>query len=136
MLESLFNKVVGLKVCNFVEEKPQHKCFPVDILKLRPTTLLKRDSKSPKQLFSCEYCKHLKINMQEWKCKIRRKYTAQNRTEAWPHNLCGQILDSILSHVDSVTYVHNANVYNPVLQVRVSQWLNTTFHLLPPIFIM
>ena len=37
------------------------------------------------------------------KCKICRKYIAQIKTEARWRNLRGQILDSILSYVNSVT---------------------------------
>ena len=48
------------------------------------------------------------------KCKICRKYTAQIRTDAGSRNSCGQILDSILSNVDGITYVHKANVYKYV----------------------
>ena len=33
MLESLFNKVAGLKACNFIKKRFQHRCFPVNILK-------------------------------------------------------------------------------------------------------
>ena len=33
MLESLFNKVVGLKACNFIKRRLQHKCFPVKFAK-------------------------------------------------------------------------------------------------------
>ena len=35
-------------------------------------------------------------------------------TVALLHNLHGQVLDSILLHVDSATYVHKANMYNHV----------------------
>ena len=31
MLESLYNKVAGPKVCNFVKERLQRRCFPVNI---------------------------------------------------------------------------------------------------------
>ena len=48
------------------------------------------------------------------KCEICRKYTTQFRTEAWLHNLHGQILDNILLYLDGVTYVHKANMYNHV----------------------
>ena len=34
MLESLFNKVAGLQVCNFIKKRLQHKCFPVNIEQL------------------------------------------------------------------------------------------------------
>ena len=33
MLESLFKKVAGLKACNFIKKRPQHRCFPVNIAK-------------------------------------------------------------------------------------------------------
>ena len=29
--ESLFNKVVNLQICNFIEKRLQHRCFPVNI---------------------------------------------------------------------------------------------------------
>ena len=35
MLESLFNKVTGLKACNFIKKRLQHMCFPVNIAKFR-----------------------------------------------------------------------------------------------------
>ena len=31
VLESLFNKVAGIKVYNFIKEKLQHRCFPMNI---------------------------------------------------------------------------------------------------------
>ena len=37
MLESLFNKVVGLQDCNFIEKRPRHICFPVKIAKYLKT---------------------------------------------------------------------------------------------------
>ena len=33
MLESLFNKVIGLQTCNFIKRSLQHKCFPVNMVK-------------------------------------------------------------------------------------------------------
>ena len=33
VLESLFKKVVGLKVCNIIKKRPQHRCFHVNIVK-------------------------------------------------------------------------------------------------------
>ena len=33
MLESLFKKIAGLKACNVIKKKPQHRCFPVNIAK-------------------------------------------------------------------------------------------------------
>ena len=32
MLESLFSKVAGLKGCNFIKQRLQHRCFPVNIV--------------------------------------------------------------------------------------------------------
>ena len=37
MLESLFDKVAGLKVCNFIKKRLQHRCFPVNIAKFLRT---------------------------------------------------------------------------------------------------
>ena len=37
VLESLFNKISGLKVCNFIRKKLQHRCFPVNIAKFLRT---------------------------------------------------------------------------------------------------
>ena len=34
MLESLVDKVAGLKVCKFVEKRAQHRYFPMNIAKL------------------------------------------------------------------------------------------------------
>ena len=48
------------------------------------------------------------------RCKICGKYSSQIRIVARLHNLCGQVLDSILSYVDGVTYGHKANMYNHV----------------------
>ena len=31
VLESLFNKLAGLKVCNIIKKRLQHSCFPVSI---------------------------------------------------------------------------------------------------------
>ena len=33
VLESLFQKVAGLKACIFIKKKPQYRCFPVNIAK-------------------------------------------------------------------------------------------------------
>ena len=37
VLESLFNKVVGLKACNFIKGRLQHRCFPVNNAKFLRT---------------------------------------------------------------------------------------------------
>ena len=33
VLESLFKKIPGLKACNFIRKKPEHRCFPVKFAK-------------------------------------------------------------------------------------------------------
>ena len=45
MLESLLNKVSGLRACNFTKKRLQHLCFPVNIVIFLRTLV-----------FSCEYC--------------------------------------------------------------------------------
>ena len=43
MLESLYNKVTGMKACNFIKKRFQHMCFPVNITKfLRRVFLIKQ----------------------------------------------------------------------------------------------
>ena len=41
VLESLFNKVAGLKACNFIEKGPQYRCSPVKFAKFLRTSILK-----------------------------------------------------------------------------------------------
>ena len=54
MLEALFNRVAGLRACNFIKrdsgpvillketETQQHRCFPVNIAKFSRTPILKK----------------------------------------------------------------------------------------------
>ena len=44
VLESLFNKVVGLQDCNFIEKRSRHICFPVKIAKYLRTSFLQNIS--------------------------------------------------------------------------------------------
>ena len=37
VLESMFNKVRGLKFCNFIKKRLQHRCFPVKFVKFLRT---------------------------------------------------------------------------------------------------
>ena len=39
LMESLFNKVAGLKTCNFIKKRLQRKCFPVNFRKFLKTLL-------------------------------------------------------------------------------------------------
>ena len=41
ILESLFNKVTGRQTYSFIKNKPQHSCFPVNIVKFLTTPILK-----------------------------------------------------------------------------------------------
>ena len=40
MLESIFDEVAGLKICNFIKKGLQHKCFPVNIAKFLRTAFI------------------------------------------------------------------------------------------------
>ena len=44
VLESLSNKVAGLKAGNFIKKKLQHRCFPVNIAKNFKNSLFYRTS--------------------------------------------------------------------------------------------
>ena len=41
MLESLFNKVAGPQLCNFVSKRLQHRCFAVKLAKFLRTPIFK-----------------------------------------------------------------------------------------------
>ena len=41
VLESLFNKVAGNQVCNFINKRLQHRCFPVIIAKFLRIPILR-----------------------------------------------------------------------------------------------
>ena len=41
MLESYFNKVAGLKACNFIKKRLQHRCFSVNTVKFFRAPILK-----------------------------------------------------------------------------------------------
>ena len=43
MLESVFNKVVGLKACNFIKKRLQHRCFPVNVGEFLRTPILNKN---------------------------------------------------------------------------------------------
>ena len=49
------------------------------------------------------------------------------RTEARSHNLCGQILDSILSYVGGIIIVNKANVYNHIKAGGLHDWAKKKF---------
>ena len=40
VLESLFHKIAGLKICNFIKKRLQHRCFLVNIAKLLRTAFI------------------------------------------------------------------------------------------------
>ena len=40
MLESLFNRLAGFKICNFLKKRLQHRCFPVNIAEFLSTLIL------------------------------------------------------------------------------------------------
>ena len=56
VLDSLFNKVVGLQACNFIKKKLQQWCFPVNIAKFLKKPILKSICE---QLFLKKVCKVL-----------------------------------------------------------------------------
>ena len=51
MLESHFKNVAGLKTCNFIKNRPQHRCFPVNIAKFLRLHISKNICE--RLLFSC-----------------------------------------------------------------------------------
>ena len=39
MLESLFNKVASRQACNIIKNRSQHRCFPINFVKLLPVVI-------------------------------------------------------------------------------------------------
>ena len=44
VLESLLNKVAGLKVCNFIKKRLKHRCFPVKLHKFSRAPFLQNNA--------------------------------------------------------------------------------------------
>ena len=42
LLESIFDKITALKTCNISNERPQHRCFPMNIEKLFSNSFFKK----------------------------------------------------------------------------------------------
>ena len=59
MLESLFNKFIGLQACNFTKKRLQHKRFPVKIANFKNTYLKKHHRTAGS---SSSYILHRKLN--------------------------------------------------------------------------
>ena len=53
MLESFFKNVAGLKACNFIKKRPEHRCFPVNTAKF--LVLLNSKSNCQRLLFDFFY---------------------------------------------------------------------------------
>ena len=69
LLESLFKNIAGLKACNFINERLQHRCFPDNIVKFLRTSILKN------------ICEGLLLNVQkEIKHKLKLLRPKKNNT--------------------------------------------------------
>ena len=70
MLESYFNKVKALQACNFIRERLQHRCFPVNIAKYLRTVFLWNTSGScfliKKQLIREKFTFREKLHIQDY----------------------------------------------------------------------
>ena len=44
MVGSIYNKVAGVKTCNFIKKRLQHRCFPVNITKFLRAAFLQNTS--------------------------------------------------------------------------------------------
>ena len=65
VLESLFNKVAGLKACNFIKNRLQRRCFPAKLAKFLRTIVLKNICERlllNKEVAFCKSCCSALIN--------------------------------------------------------------------------
>ena len=74
VLESLFDEVAGLKTCNFIKKRLQHRCFSVNILKFLRTPILKnicQRLRSNKTIFCSLFKQRCSENIYLFKAKNR-----------------------------------------------------------------
>ena len=71
MLESLFNKSIGLQACNFTKKRLQHRFFSVNIANFKNT----------------DFEKHLGIAGSESSYILRRKLNKIIQVVDWPFTL-------------------------------------------------
>ena len=84
MLESLFNQVAGLQVCNFIKKRPKHRGFSVNISKFLKKHILKK------------ICERLLLNNVEPKfssvywCSYKcfSTFTGKHLSQSVPFNKC------------------------------------------------
>ena len=81
-VKSLFNKVAGLQVCNFIEMRLQHRCFPVNTTKFLRTPIL-----SICERLLLKHCNFFKNSLYEKQKENipsffkKRVFTGQNRKD-------------------------------------------------------
>ena len=59
LLESIFDKITALKTCNISNEKPQHKCFPMNIEKPFSNSFFKKNICERLRLYLTDFSEQL-----------------------------------------------------------------------------
>ena len=70
MLKSLFNKVEGLKACNFIKKKLQHRCFPVKFTNFLRIPILKNNCERLLLFFHYNSHHHFHYDHFHYYCKM------------------------------------------------------------------
>ena len=96
VLESLFIKVAGLKVCNFIKMRLQHKCFSVKYAKFLRTLIVKIICERLLLHFQSSPNRHLLLQSQQWKHQnnVNNLFKVNNKREQ--KDVKGVVLLSLL----------------------------------------
>ena len=111
VLESLVNKVAGLKAYNFIKKRFQHRCFPVNIQKILRTTVLKNIRES--LLLKCyDYIKIRQIIYNTYKLVST---TLTSCFESWQET-------HMVRKVSNGDYMHFPNFIKKETLTQVFSW--------------
>ena len=96
VLESLFIKAAGLKVCNFIKMRLQHKCFSVKYAKFLRTLIVKIICERLLLHFQSSPNRHLLLQSQQWKHQnnVNNLFKVNNKREQ--KDVKGVVLLSLL----------------------------------------
>ena len=114
MLESLFNKFIGLQACNFTKKRLQHRRFPVNIANFKNTY----------------FEKHLRTAGSDSKYLLHRKLNTIIQEADWPSRLAFCFFWNIKSLYFTYSHSHSFNLWLFVIRCYSLSFFVTRCHLL------
>ena len=114
VLESLFNKFIGLQVCNFTKKRLQHKLFPVNIVNFKNTY----------------FEKHLRTAGSDSSYILHRKLNKIIQEADWPSRLAFCFFWNIKSLYFTYSHSHSFVLSLAVIRCYSLSFFVTRCHLL------